>query len=237
MQNSFPKPNPGKQIDLKIGSETWQRFPIKTPVIQPDSDLISDIQKSTQGILKEDDLIIIAESVVAIIQGRAFKFDEIKPSKLAIFLTHFVRKVPYGIGLGKPETMHLAIQECGAPRILFAAVIGGAGKLIGVRGLFYKLAGTQAALIDGPCSYTLPPYNKFATLGPKNPQKTAKQLSQKLNHPVAIVDANDIGTNCIGAFPVKLGNHKTKALTEKLTSDNPSGQSCEQTPVILARQK
>ena len=36
----------------------------------------------------------------------------------------FVRQVPYGIGLRNPYSMQCAIDECGAPRILLAAVVG-----------------------------------------------------------------------------------------------------------------
>lgn len=40
---------------------------------------------------------------------------------------------PYGIGLGIPETMEMALQECGTIRILFAAAVSAVGKLFGIR--------------------------------------------------------------------------------------------------------
>ena len=52
---------------------------------------------------------------------------------------------------------------------------------------------------------------------------------------VAIVDANDLGTHCIGAHPKRHLGWNTSRLAESLTQDNPSGQSREQTPVILGR--
>ncbi len=233
----YPSPNAGKKITRQIGASEWQRWPIKTPVVMPNADLAPIVKEATEKFRQPDDLILIAESVVAIAQGRAFVFDEIQPGHLARFLTKFVSKVPYGIGLGRPQTMQLAIEECGAPRILLAALVGGFCKLIGIRGMFYRLAGAQAALIDGPCDYTLPPFNKYATLGPKNPGQAAEKLSQEIGCAVAIVDANDLGTKCLGAFPKKYREHKTTQLAEELSADNPLGQSCEQTPVILCRQQ
>jgi F420-0:gamma-glutamyl ligase-like protein len=172
--------------------KSYQRLPIKTAVVMPNDDLYPNFSQSWDGVLQSGDIITIAESVVAISQGRAYKFDEIQPSWLATQLSRCVIKVPYGIGLGRPQTMQLAIDECGVPRILLAAVIGAVFKLFGVRGMFYRIAGEQAGLVDGPCDYTLPPFNKYATKGPKEPQKTAEALAQRFGQTVAIVDANDL---------------------------------------------
>ncbi|MCX6807924.1 MAG: coenzyme F420-0:L-glutamate ligase [Patescibacteria group bacterium] len=242
---NYPQPNPNKKIDIEVIHQQneqeqntqmiFARWPIKTAVITPNSDLPAIILKHTENLLQKDDLIMIAESVVAIAQDRAFKFDEINSGWIATLLSRFVRKVPWGIGLGKPQTMQLAINECGLFRILFAAICAGLGKLFGAKGLFYKLAGLQAAMIDGPCEYKLPPYNQYATLGPKDPQKTARKLSERIGVAIAIMDTNDIGTKCIGAWPKQYSNQQTSILAEKLTKDNPFGQSTEQTPVVLAR--
>jgi F420-0:gamma-glutamyl ligase-like protein len=231
----YPLPNPGKQLEIQVAKETWNRWPIRTPVIGSESNLSEILKERTQGLLQQDDLIIIAESVVAISQGRAIQIDKINPTRMATFLSRFVRKVPWGIGLGRPETMQLAIEECGLLRIMCAAVAGGLGKALGIRGLFYRLAGPQARLIDGPCQNTLPPYNEYATMGPRAPQKVAHDLAVDLGVTVAIVDANDIGTHCIGAFPKQYQGHSTRQLVEALTRDNPAGQSSEQTPLILGR--
>ena len=71
--------------------------------------------------------------------------------------------------------MQLAIDEVGAPRILLAAAVSGVTKPFGVHGLFYRIAGPQAAAIDGPTSYTIPPYNQAATLGPSDPNGAARR--------------------------------------------------------------
>ena len=56
---------------------------------------------------------------------------EINPRPLAKLLCKFVYKSPYGIGLGIPETMEMALRECGVPKMLFAAGISAVGKLLG----------------------------------------------------------------------------------------------------------
>ena len=74
-------------------------------------------------------------------------------------------------------------------------------KPFGVHGLFYRIAGPQAAAIDGPTSYTIPPYNESATLGPRDPNGAARQLAAAIDRPVAVIDANDAGCNVAGRQP------------------------------------
>jgi hypothetical protein len=168
--------------------------------------------------------------MVAITQGRSHPMSEIRPGRLARFLVRFVTRPGYGIGLGTPETMQLAIDEVGAPRILLAAAVSGITKPLGIHGLFYRIAGPQAAAIDGPTSYTIPPYNQAATLGPRDPDGAARALAAALDRPVAVIDANDAGCNVLGASP-----GLDRRLVIRLFADNPLGQSREQTPICVVR--
>jgi len=181
--------------------------------------------------LKPGDFLFISERVVAITQGRAFPIKDIHPSRLAKFLVKFVHKSPYGIGLGSPWTMELAIREAGVVRILFAALISAITKPFGVRGLFYKVVGKNINAIDGPCSYTLPPYNEYAKLGPKNPNGVARELAEKLGVRVIIIDANDLGVAILGKSEKNISDD----LCKKVFRDNPLGQSSEQTPLCIVR--
>jgi F420-0:gamma-glutamyl ligase len=56
----------------------------------------------------DGDLLFITEKIVAITQGRSYTLDEIQPRRLARFLSKYVTKTSYGIGLGMPETMEMA---------------------------------------------------------------------------------------------------------------------------------
>ena len=156
---------------------------------------------------------------------------EIKPRPLAKFLTKFVYKSPYGIGLGIPETMEMALRECGTVRILFAAACSAVGKLIGKRGWFYKIAGYRAESIDGPTPYTLPPYNTYVVLGPENPDKVAADIKQRVGCSAAVVDINDLQGQILGTSSPDMDWDWLC----KILKDNPLGQSGQQTPIGIIR--
>ena len=125
--------------------------------------------------------------------------------------------------------------------------IGGLGRLVGVKGLFYRIAGRSAAGIDGPTEYSLYPANVSAKLLPKDPQEVCRKIDTNFNLKFeirnlnsnsklkisnylgcAIIDANDIGRNVLGNTTL-LPNK----LIEEIFKDNPMGQTNEQTPVTI----
>ena len=168
---------------------------------------------------------------MAITQGRSYPLQDIKPSRLATFLSKFVTKTPVGIGLGSPQTMQLAIEEVGVARILLASFVGTAGKIFGIKGLFYMVAGHGVRSIDGAVPYAIPPYNTYVSKGPVNADEVAQKISQKMGAPMAIVDANDFGVNILGA-----SQGVGKKLVAKIIKDNPLGQTDEQTPIGIIRE-
>ena len=161
-------PNSGKNLIIEIESKKYARYPVKTHLITSKDNIVDVVEKYIKEHLKRDDVIFIGEKIVAISQDRAYQKDKIKPGRLARFLVRFVTKSPYGIGLGSPETMQLAVEEVGTLRIIFAALIAAITKPFGLKGFFYRIAGAQARGIDGPVSYTIPPYNTYAIKTPKN---------------------------------------------------------------------
>ena len=224
--------NPGKNAIKEYEGADYLRLPIKTPVIKYGDDLAAVVREAIAGTAVPGDILFISEKAVACTQkGRAIPLEEIKPRKLAVRLSKYVTKTPAGIGLGMPETMEMALRECGVIRILFAAFIGAVGRLFKRKGWFYRIAGKKAAGIDGPCHYTLPPYNRYVVLSPKDPKKTAETLSKALGYPLAIIDANDFGIEILGASK---GCPDRKMLSTMLR-DNVLGQSDEQTPVGILR--
>lgn len=227
------KPNEGKNLEIAVDEKIYERWPIKTHIIAVGDDLTEVIKKYAGPFLQAGDLVFLSEKVVAISQGRAYPIKDIKPSRLANFLVKYVHKSPYGIGLGSPWTMELAIREAGAWRILFAAAISALTKPFGVKGLFYKAVGKNINAIDGPCAYTLPPYNEYAKLGPINPRQTARELSEKIGRNIIIIDANDLGAAVLGKSNDKISDEFCK----KVFRDNPLGQTTEQTPICLVRKK
>ena len=222
----------GKNLIIEIGDRKYARYPIKTHLITPkDKDLGRIVEKYVKEHLESGDIIFIGEKIVSIIQGRSYQKDEIKPSRLARFLSSFVTKTPIGIGLGIPETMQLAVEEVGRFRLIVAVVAGALGKLLGVKGLFYIIAGEQARAIDGPVPYAIPPYNDYVSKGPVQAKKVAENISRKIGFPVVIVDACDFGVNVLG-----ISQGIDKKLIIKTLKDNPLGQCSQQTPLGILRE-
>jgi len=225
-------PNPNKNLIIKTKYGEFCRYPIKTRLIKQGDNLIELIKEYALPYLKKDDLLFISEKIVAVIQGRSYRISEIKPSKAAVFLSKFVYKNPSGIGLTMPETMQLAIEEAGILRILLASFCAAVTKPLKLKGVFYLVAGDGARTIDGPVPYAIPPYNEYASKGPKNPRKIANNIEKEIGFKTAIIDANDLGINILGCGK---GVEK-KTLIEAL-KDNPLGQSDESTPMGILRKR
>lgn len=224
-------PNEGKQLEIEYDGARYARYPVKTHIVTDKDDIIAMARQYVAPNLQTGDMLFISERIVAISQGRAYPIKDIKPSWLAKFLVKFVHKSPYGIGLGSTWTMELAVREAGPVRMLFAAFLSAITKPFGMKGVFYKVVGKNINAIDGPCSYTLPPYNEYAKLGPKDPDKVARQLKDILKHEVVIIDANDLGVNALGRSDKNISD----AFCYGVFRDNPLGQSKEQTPLCIVR--
>ncbi len=223
--------NESKVKDIEVDGVKYERYAVKTHVITEKDNIVEVAEKYAKEFLQEGDVLFITEKAVGCTQDRAIPMKDIKPRPLAKLLCKFVLKTPYGIGLGIPETMEMALRECGTPRILFAAAISAFGKLIGKRGWFYKIAGEKARSIDGPCDCTLPPYNECVSLSPLNPDDVCKDVSKALGCPVLVTDINDLGGVIMGAYPADTDRN----LMARILKDNPLGQSHEQTPIGVIR--
>lgn len=226
------QPNPGKNLQVTVNGKVYERIPVKTHVVMPGENLVDVVKTYALPLLQPGDVLFITEKIVAVSQGRAFPVKTIHPRKLAVFLSRFVTKTKHGIGLGIPETMEMAIRECGVWRILLAAAVAAVTKPLGRKGDFYRIAGYKASSIDGPTPNTIPPYNEYVVLGPDKPNKVAKEISEEIKVPVLIVDLNDLGGKILGVSDKKID----KDLYYTILRDNPLGQSREQTPIGIIRQ-
>lgn len=223
--------NPGKNLVRTVDGVDYLRIPVKTHLITNEDDMAEVVAKYPKELMQAGDILFISEKAVACTQNRAIPMEDIRPRKLAVTLSRYVTKTPAGIGLGIPETMEMALQECGILRILFAAFCSILGKIFGQKGWFYIVAGPKARGIDGPTEGTIPPYDHYVVLTPADPMGTARRLAQALGHPVAIVDINDLGANILG-FSEK---DPPMDRIAKILGDNPLGQSTECTPMGIIR--
>ena len=225
------KANEGKNLEIEVNGKKYLRIPVKTHVVMKEDDLFEVVDEYTKDIRRKDDIVFCSEKIIAITQGRSFPISEIRPGRLAKFLVRFVYKSPYGIGLGSPYTMQLAIKDVGLPRIFLGCVAAAVTKPFGVRGAFYKVCGKKAYAIDGPCDYTLPPYNKYAKMAPKNPDKVAREMTERLGNTFIVLDANDLNVDILGKPDKKMDEKFLKSLFK----DNPLGQASQQTPIAIVR--
>lgn len=223
--------NPGKQLVRTVDGVDYLRIPIKTHLITKEHRIQAVAEQYAKPLMQPGDILFISEKAVACTQDRAYPMEDIKPRKLAVTLSRYVTKTPHGIGLGIPETMEMALRECGTPRILLAAFCSVIGKLLGQKGWFYIVAGTKARGIDGPTHGTIPPYDHCVVLAPEQPRKVARELDAALGCPVAIVDINDLGANILGFSR----REPSIRQLEKILGDNPLGQGGESTPMGLIR--
>lgn len=226
-------PNEGKSLTIVVDGRTFERIPIRTHVVMPSDTLDDLVRRYALESLKAGDTLFVTEKIVAITQGRSYPVDEIKPRALAKLLTRYVTKTSHGIGLGIPQTMEMALRECGTPRILFAASVAAVTKLFGRRGDFYRIAGNKARAIDGPTPNTIPPYNRAVVLGPAQPKRVAAAVRALLGDEVevAIVDINDIGGNILGSTMSRAEERRLAGILR----DNPLGQDDQSTPMGIVR--
>lgn len=226
-----PFVNDEKNEFCEVDGARYQRLAIRTHTLTIEDDLIEVVRHYIKPYVQPGDIVFMSEKAVGCTQGRAVKLSDIHPRPLAVFLSNHVTKTPAGIGLGMPETMEMALQEVGTPRILLAAVVSVFGKLLGKKGWFYKVAGRRAASIDGPCSYTLPPYNQYVSLSPAAPNETATEVARELGCTAIIIDQNDLGGEILGTSDASIDVERTL----RILKDNPLGQESQRTPFGIIR--
>lgn len=239
MSQSLPQPNPGKSLICEIRGGAAVRYPLQTPVMKQGDSFVEIVSGLAAPVLKaaqqrhpevQNWVIVCAEKALASTQGRAIPLESIRPRPLARMLSKFVTRTPHGIGLGIPETMELALQEVGTPRIMLAAAAAAITKPFGMKGVFYRVAGPMARSIDGPTPYTLPPLNQCVVLGPREPNGVAAALAKVMGVGVAIIDANDLGQDILGAHGL---SEDELHVVRQSFRDNPLGQGSERTPVAV----
>jgi hypothetical protein len=207
------------------------RICVKTHALSPDDEIGDVVERYAARHLEPGDIVVLAESPLAITQGRAIPLNRMHPRLSARILWRFVRKVPYGVGLRNPYSMEAAIQECGVLRVWFAAILGGFLRMLGRRGDFYRIAGIQARMIDAVGTSPVKPYDECVLKGPADPKGVVRNLKRRFGVEFAIMDINDIGGSWVVAGTSRIN---ARAL-EDLMRDNPMGQGTQLTPITIVR--
>lgn len=218
---------------IVVDNKTYQRFPIKTHLIHFREDLFAVVKRYAEPKFLLGDWIALSEKVVSICQNKVRHISTVKASWLAKLITKGVKKYPNDIGFSLPEKMQVAIDISGQGRMIFAFIFGAIGKIFGIHGLFWVLAGNRVAEIDGFNPVAMYPYNEYAVLPPEDPGKVRQEIEDKLGFPSTIIDGNNINVKVISKsrnLPLD------KRLIRLILLDNPMGQDDELTPIIIIRE-
>ncbi|WP_425060393.1 hypothetical protein SCACP_10880 [Sporomusa carbonis] len=202
--------------------------PVRTRILTAKDNIVDVIEQYAKDDIGPNDVVSVAESVVAITQGRMVRPEELNPSFLARVLCRFV---PQKGSLSSIYGMQAAMDAEGKWRVAWAMLIGMLGKVVGRSGLFYELAGEQAALIDDVTG-TMPPFDKYIVYGPADPSGVAEAIKQRLGcYGAAVADVNDLKRAAVLGVTQGL-NPKEVA---RILIDNPFGNASQKTPIVIIK--
>ena len=231
-QPNAPTPDGPPRIVLVQGRR-FERVPVRTPVLMPGDDIAAVIGTHAGPLLRPGDTVVLSESAVAIMQGRARDWRTIRPTRLARWLSARVVRTTWGTGLRSPYAMQYAIELTGLWRILVAVPIHALGRLLGRRGWFYLVAGLDARMMDAEHTMGIPAFHESCVPAPADPAGTARALKAAIGHDVAICDINDVSPAWCVASTLPRARVR---LLERSFDDNPLGQYDQQTPIGIWRE-
>ncbi|MEL6470975.1 MAG: F420-0:Gamma-glutamyl ligase [Cyanobacteria bacterium J06623_4] len=221
-------PNPENATNWRENSVA-HILPVPTHLLTNLDSTVDIVKKYVTPCAQPGDIVTIGETPVAIMQGRLRHPTTVQPGWLAKRLCYYFMPTS---SLATACGMQTLIDVSGPWQVAGAFAVGAIAKVFGSPGMFYRLAGEQARLIDDVTG-TLPPFDQFIVLGPSQSQQLVDQIFQETGLKAAIVDVNDLKAVKILA---KTANTDEQLLVQALI-DNPAGNADEQTPVVLIRPK
>ena len=226
--------NEGKEIEIEASGDIYLRHAIETRFITQSDNYIDVIKEYVSNIYEEGDFISISEKIISLCQNRVIKKEDIKIGFWAKFLSKFASKTTAGVGVGEAIKMQYAINKVGVIKVIFASIASAFTKLIGIKGVFYKIVGQEVSGLDGFYDHVWKEYGDIGIELPENPDKVCNEIKEKLGISSIIVDANDYGREILGkSSDIILQDDELK----EIIRDNPAGQGKQQTPIILIRKK
>src|SRR5258708_5458777 len=228
---TVPGIQPGRRI--VVDGVTYERFPIKVPrLIQFGENLEDVLNEFVKPHYKKGDWVALSEKLVSISENKVRHISTVKVTWLARFITKGVKKHKNMTAWSKPEKIQVAIEEAGIYRIIPAMILGAIGKLFGIRGIFWIVAGSRVSEIDGFIPEDMYPYTEWAVLPPADPQRSCDEVEKNVGIPAVTADANFINVKVLGVSKNVGLDKKTVRL---VLLDNPLGQGNKMTPFVLVR--
>ena len=222
------RPSPAKADSARWRSgDRCSVLPIRTHLLGTLDDPAQVLQHYAGALLQPGDVLTIAETPLAVMQGRYNHPANLQPSSLARLLCRVFHPTS---SLATACGLQTLIDNVGPARVLCAWLVGTALKVVGSKGWFYRLAGEQARLIDDVTG-TTPPYDQTIVLGPVDSAAVCRQLAAELGVAVAVVDVNDLGrVKVLASSP-----GCDEELLMRALKPNPAGNANERTPLVLVR--
>lgn len=215
---------------VRVGPYAYERIVVRTHWFQRGEDLAAALRRYLAPHLRPGDHAIISETAVIAARGRMIPAHRVQPGRMATLLARYVRPTGWGPGLSVPQKMQVAIEETGRLRILAAAAAAALTRPLGIRGVFYHVAGTGARSLDGMRAgspyegWVIPPLRRAEAVA------IAAELAQALGAPMHIVDINDNGGT------IRASSHPFPwRLLLAILRDNPLGQGEQRCPVGIIR--
>jgi len=222
------KQRPKEVFEIPINNK-YKSLAIKTDLLGCFDNPVDTVIEYCKGIVEKNDILTIGESPLAIMQNRYISPQNLECSLFAKALCYFFHPTS---SLATACGMQLLINRIGVTRITFALFVGFLFKLVGIKGMFYRLTGSESSLIDD-ISGTVIPYDKSIVMGPLNADLFCKEVSKYLNIDVAVVDVNDLG----GVKVLASSNKKINKILKINLKSNPAGNGDQKTPIVLIRKK
>lgn len=230
------KANPGRELYSTFKGVKYARYPVTSPIVEIGDSLEEFVKRYGRPYCKEGDIFCISAKVVSICNAYVIHQSEVKITLLARIIVKFVRKWPGDIGYSHPRKMQAAIDIIGYPRAFFALLVGGLLKLVGIHGVFYRIAGHNINAIDGFNPVSKPPMNEYAVLPPRNGNEICNQLEKIVGVPTVILDGNNIDNNVLGMSDSAKALYSVSDFME-IVKGNPQGQEDDGnvTPMLIIR--
>ena len=205
-----------------------QLVPVHTRILTESDDIVEAILEYGGDQIGPEDIVCVAESVVAITQGALTRPEELNPCWQARFLNRFIDKEG---SMASIYGMQAAMELEGRWKVMWAFFCGAFAKVfLRKPGVFYAMS-RQASLADDVTG-TMPPYDKHIVYGPQNPDKVAEKIVKRTGAYGAVVaDVNDLKRAAI------LG--KSRGMNPKeiarILIDNPFGNDSQMTPIVIIK--
>ncbi len=227
--NTHNKYRNQNNIKPKIINQRLEVFPVKTSLLGAFDEPVETVINYSKNLVKENDILVIGESPLAIMQGRYENYLNIEYDIFSKFLCYFFHPTS---SLASASGMQILINKIGFTRIIISLIFGFIFKFIGIKGIFYRLTNPESSLIDD-ISGTIMPYDKTIVLGPCNPKLFCEKVSKVLKIDVAVADVNDLG----GVKILASSNKSIIKLLKIALKKNPAGNADEKTPIVIVRGK